>query len=65
MLVNIFAYVQALASTLDAEEIANLRDQFNAIDMDKNGTITLEEIRQVCLENIICILLVNCYIQTY
>ncbi|KAJ7540173.1 hypothetical protein O6H91_10G003900 [Diphasiastrum complanatum] len=37
---------RALASTLDTEEIANLRDQFNAIDIDRSGTITLEEIRQ-------------------
>eukprot|EP00249_Psilotum_nudum_P022482 c28533_g1_i1 orf=588-2150(+) len=38
--------LRALASTLDAEEIADLCDQFNAIDVDKNGTITLEEIKQ-------------------
>ncbi|BBN07167.1 calcium-dependent protein kinase [Marchantia polymorpha subsp. ruderalis] len=38
--------LKALASTLDGEEIADLRDQFDAIDMDKNGTITLEEIKQ-------------------
>ncbi|KAH9318450.1 hypothetical protein KI387_020219, partial [Taxus chinensis] len=38
--------LQALASTLDIEELADLRDQFNVIDIDKNGTITLEEIRQ-------------------
>ncbi|KAL3687151.1 hypothetical protein R1sor_013460 [Riccia sorocarpa] len=38
--------LKALATTLDTEEIAALRDQFNAIDMDKNGTITLEEIKQ-------------------
>lgn len=38
--------LKALASTLNDDEIADLRDQFNAIDMDKNGTITLEEIRQ-------------------
>lgn len=40
---------QALASTLDEEELANLRDQFQAIDVDKNGSISLEEMRQVCL----------------
>ncbi|KAH7365165.1 hypothetical protein KP509_18G012000 [Ceratopteris richardii] len=39
--------LKALASTLNQEEISHLRDQFDAIDMDKNGTITLEEIRQV------------------
>lgn len=36
----------ALASTLDTEELAALQDQFNVIDVDKSGTITLEEIRQ-------------------
>lgn len=39
--------LQALASTLDGSEISDLRDQFNAIDMDRNGTITLEEMRTV------------------
>lgn len=38
--------LRALASILDTEEVTNLRDQFNAIDVDKNGTISLEEIRQ-------------------
>lgn len=38
--------LKALASTLNHEEIADLRDQFNAMDMDRNGTITLEEMRQ-------------------
>eukprot|EP01018_Ginkgo_biloba_P023278 Gb_06650 [translate_table: standard] len=38
--------LSALATTLDPEELADLRDQFNVIDIDKNGTITLEEIRQ-------------------
>ncbi|KAJ7565438.1 hypothetical protein O6H91_02G060900 [Diphasiastrum complanatum] len=37
---------RALASTLDSGELANLRDQFDAIDIDKSGTITFEEIRQ-------------------
>ncbi|CAM6100741.1 unnamed protein product [Calypogeia fissa] len=37
--------LRALASTLDSEEIADLKDQFDAIDMDHNGTITLEEIK--------------------
>lgn len=40
--------LQALASTLDPEEIHDLRDQFDAMDVDRNGTITLEEIRHVC-----------------
>ena len=43
-----FNLSQALASTLDEEELADLRDQFLAIDVDKNGTISLEEMRQVC-----------------
>ncbi|XP_078440698.1 calcium-dependent protein kinase 28 [Wolffia australiana] len=38
--------LRALASTLDPEEMANLRDQFDAIDVDKNGAISLEEMRQ-------------------
>lgn len=38
---------QALASTLDEAEISDLRDQFDAIDVDKNGVISLEEMRQV------------------
>lgn len=37
--------LQALASTLDSSDIADLQDQFNAIDIDRNGTITLEEMR--------------------
>jgi hypothetical protein len=41
--------LQALASTLDTEELAALQDQFNVIDVDKSGTITLEEIRQVSI----------------
>lgn len=39
--------LQALASTLDSDEISDLRDQFDAMDMDRNGTITLEEMRIV------------------
>lgn len=38
---------QALASTLDDEELADLRDQFDAIDVDKNGLISLDEMRHV------------------
>jgi calcium-dependent protein kinase len=34
-----------LASTLDSDEISDLRDQFDAMDMDRNGTITLDEMR--------------------
>ncbi|KAF8406566.1 hypothetical protein HHK36_008654 [Tetracentron sinense] len=40
--------LRALASTLDEEELADLRDQFDAIDVDKNGSISLEEMRQAC-----------------
>ena len=40
-------HVQALATTLNNDEIVNLRDQFDTIDIDKNGSITLEEMRQV------------------
>ena len=39
--------LQALASTLDEEELSDLKDQFDAIDVDKNGSISLEEMRQV------------------
>lgn len=42
------SFWQALASTLDEAEISDLRDQFDAIDVDKNGVISLEEMRQVC-----------------
>lgn len=41
------SFWQALASTLDEAEISDLRDQFDAIDVDKNGVISLEEMRQV------------------
>jgi len=39
--------VQALASTLNEEELSDLKDQFDAIDVDKNGSISLEEMRLV------------------
>ncbi|KAJ8443615.1 hypothetical protein Cgig2_019597 [Carnegiea gigantea] len=39
--------LRALASTLNEEELADLRDQFDAIDVDKSGTITLEEMRLI------------------
>jgi calcium-dependent protein kinase len=38
--------LRALASTIGAEELADLRDQFDAIDEDKSGAISLEEMRQ-------------------
>ncbi|KAJ0770871.1 putative non-specific serine/threonine protein kinase [Helianthus annuus] len=37
--------LRALARLLDEEEISDLKDQFNVIDVDKDGAITLEEIR--------------------
>ena len=39
--------MQALASTLNEEELADLKDQFHAIDVDKSGAISLEEMRHV------------------
>ncbi|XP_010550467.1 PREDICTED: calcium-dependent protein kinase 28-like [Tarenaya hassleriana] len=44
--------LRALASTLDEAEIAGLRDQFDAIDVDKNGVITLEEMRQALAKDL-------------
>ena len=41
--------MQALASTLNEEELADIRDQFDAIDADKNGSISLEEMKHVGL----------------
>ncbi|KAL8472432.1 hypothetical protein ACS0TY_028962 [Phlomoides rotata] len=38
--------LRALASTLDEEELSDVKDQFDAIDVDKNGVISLEEMRQ-------------------
>ncbi|KAK9164460.1 hypothetical protein Syun_005362 [Stephania yunnanensis] len=38
--------LRALASTLNEEELAVLRDQFAAIDVDKSGSISLEEMKQ-------------------
>ncbi|KAL8118124.1 calcium-dependent protein kinase 18-like [Apium graveolens] len=43
--------LRALASTLDEEELRNLRDQFHAIDVDKNGAISLEEVRQALAQD--------------
>jgi Ca2+-binding EF-hand superfamily protein len=39
--------VQALASTVNEEELADLKDQFDAIDVDKSGSISIEEMRHV------------------
>ncbi|XP_073293654.1 calcium-dependent protein kinase 18-like [Primulina huaijiensis] len=44
--------LRALASTLDVEEIADLRDQFDAIDVDKSGAISLEEMRQALAKDL-------------
>ncbi|KAL8123636.1 calcium-dependent protein kinase 18-like isoform X2 [Apium graveolens] len=44
--------LRAVASTLDEEELADLRDQFHAIDVDKNGAISLEEMRQALAKDI-------------
>ncbi|XWS29197.1 hypothetical protein CRYUN_Cryun24cG0007900 [Craigia yunnanensis] len=44
--------LRALASTLNEEEIADLRDQFDAIDVDKNGSISLEEMRQALAKDL-------------
>lgn len=44
---NLSGFTQALASTLSKQELAGLKDQFDAIDVDKNGTISLEEMRHV------------------
>ncbi|XP_020593895.1 calcium-dependent protein kinase 18-like [Phalaenopsis equestris] len=44
--------LRALASTLNSEELADLRDQFDAIDIDKNGAISLEEMRQALAKDI-------------
>ncbi|XP_076955295.1 calcium-dependent protein kinase 28-like [Bidens hawaiensis] len=44
--------LRALASTLDEEELADLRDQFHAIDVDKSGAISLEEMRQALAKDI-------------
>ncbi|KAH7519925.1 calcium-dependent protein kinase 28 isoform X1 [Ziziphus jujuba] len=44
--------LRALASTLDEVEISDLKDQFNAIDVDKNGSISLEEMRQALAKDL-------------
>ncbi|KAF2306244.1 hypothetical protein GH714_015942 [Hevea brasiliensis] len=44
--------LRALASTLDDGELADLRDQFDAIDVDKNGSISLEEMRQALAKDL-------------
>ncbi|KAF5753039.1 calcium-dependent protein kinase 28-like [Tripterygium wilfordii] len=44
--------LRALASTLDEEELADLKDQFDAMDVDKNGAISLEEMRQALAKDL-------------
>ncbi|XP_019098436.1 PREDICTED: calcium-dependent protein kinase 28-like, partial [Camelina sativa] len=44
--------LRALASTLDEAEISDLRDQFDAIDVDRNGVISLEEMRQALAKDL-------------
>ncbi|KAG6700822.1 hypothetical protein I3843_08G125800 [Carya illinoinensis] len=44
--------LRALASTLDEEELSDLKDQFAAIDVDKNGSISLEEMRQALAKDL-------------
>ncbi|XP_038882543.1 calcium-dependent protein kinase 28-like [Benincasa hispida] len=44
--------LRALASTIGEEELADLRDQFDAIDVDKNGSISLEEMRQALAKDL-------------
>ncbi|XP_016507827.1 calcium-dependent protein kinase 28-like isoform X2 [Nicotiana tabacum] len=44
--------LRALASTVDEEELADVRDQFSAIDVDKNGVISLEEMRQALAKDL-------------
>ncbi|GAA0172000.1 non-receptor serine/threonine protein kinase [Lithospermum erythrorhizon] len=44
--------LRALAGTVDEQELADLRDQFDAIDVDKNGVISLEEMRQALAKDL-------------
>ncbi|KAL2333794.1 hypothetical protein Fmac_015007 [Flemingia macrophylla] len=44
--------LRALASTLNEEELADLKDQFDAIDVDKNGSISLEEMREALAKDL-------------
>ncbi|XP_047072262.1 calcium-dependent protein kinase 18 isoform X2 [Lolium rigidum] len=44
--------LRALASTLNSDELSDLRDQFNAIDIDKSGTISLEELKQALAKDV-------------
>ncbi|XP_078448303.1 calcium-dependent protein kinase 18-like [Wolffia australiana] len=44
--------LRALASTINQDELADLHDQFDAIDVDKNGSISLEEMRRALSKDI-------------
>ncbi|KAG7544887.1 EF-hand domain [Arabidopsis suecica] len=44
--------LRALATTIDEDELDDLRDQFDAIDIDKNGSISLEEMRQALAKDV-------------
>ncbi|XP_076909197.1 calcium-dependent protein kinase 28-like [Bidens hawaiensis] len=44
--------LRALASTLDEEELSNLKDQFQAIDVDKSGAISLEEMKEALAQDL-------------
>ncbi|KAK8969665.1 Calcium-dependent protein kinase 28 [Platanthera guangdongensis] len=44
--------LRALASTINENELADLRDQFDAIDVDKNGAISLDEMRQALAKDL-------------
>jgi Ca2+-binding EF-hand superfamily protein len=47
-----FFHAQALASTLKEEELADLKDQFDAIDVDKSGSISIEEMRHALAKDL-------------
>ncbi|KAL6629757.1 hypothetical protein ACP70R_029522 [Stipagrostis hirtigluma subsp. patula] len=44
--------LRALASTLNEEELADLKDQFDAIDVDKSGSISIEEMRHALAKDL-------------
>uniref|UniRef100_A0A0E0JUZ5 non-specific serine/threonine protein kinase n=1 Tax=Oryza punctata TaxID=4537 RepID=A0A0E0JUZ5_ORYPU len=44
--------LRALASTLKEEELADLKDQFDAIDVDKSGSISIEEMRHALAKDL-------------
>ncbi|KAG6526095.1 hypothetical protein ZIOFF_016072 [Zingiber officinale] len=42
----------AIASILDEEELADLKDQFQVIDVDKSGLISFEEMKQALAKDV-------------